>query len=579
MPDRPFSPVLLLGAGTGEATCGILYLAGYLRRGGVEAFVRLHDADETDDELTRSLEALVARVRPRLVGISLKWFHHVHRALVMARTFRKIDPTIRIVLGGNTASHWWKELLAFDCIDDIVMGDGERPLLALCRGDPVPPNTRTRAQIVPLGRPKHGYVQSADNSDDAFYSHFDEIFLSQQDRHAFSGWVAPGRGCSENCLYCGGSSGNQRAEFGRATTFVRPVASVQRDHRAIAPHTWQMRYDFPGSSAEYLRSTWDGVDLSRHACTYFMWGVPKPDIVDALAETFERVFVVNDIGCFSESQRAELRRRGMLKPCATNGQLDELIARSRRHANVELEVSGIAGLPFASPATLEEELRLVEKVIGLNCVAGFQRLEAQPGALVTEHPARFDMETPARTFQEFLSYFEQREPGDNSVPMLRFRDQALEDAVQRTYERSAALAEEHRATRKRIRVSDRTRLRNTAPSTRRYPLGDWLGSHRVPAKLAGEEVTVVRAVDGATIVCAPSLSPRRFRDPLMNQGRDAQTLLSGLASFDQPTTVGQALTRLTSGREIVPSEAREAIELLVEGRFLQLDASEAWKES
>jgi hypothetical protein len=562
--NRVFSPVLLLGAGTGEATCGILYLAGYLRRGGIEAFVRLHDADETDEALTRSLEALVARVRPRLVGISLKWFHHVHRALVMARALRKIDPTIRIVLGGNTASHWWKELLAFDCIDDIIMGDGERPLLALCRGDSAPPNCRNRAQAVPLGRPKHGYVQSADNSDDAFYSHFDEIFLSQQDRSAFSGWVAPGRGCSENCLYCGGSSGNQRAEFGRGTTFVRPVPSVQRDHAAIAPHTWQMRYDFPGSTAEYLRSTWEGVDLSRHACTYFMWGVPNPAIVDALAGAFERVFVVNDIGCFSESQRTELRRRGMLKPCATNAQLDELIERSRRHSNVELEVSGIAGLPFASPATLAEELRLVEKVIGLNCVAGFQRLEAQPGALATEHPARFDMETPARTFSEFVTWFEKREPGDNSVPMLRFRDDALEDAVQRTYERAAELAEEHRATRKAIRLTDRTRLKNTAPSLRRYPLGDWLGSHRVPAKLAGEEVTVVRAVDGATIVCAPTLTPRRFREPRMNLGRGAQTLLSGLASFDQPTTVGQALTRLISETKLVPSEAREAIELLVE---------------
>jgi hypothetical protein len=566
---RAYSPVLLLGAGTGEATCGILYLAGYLRRGGIEAFVRLHDADETDEALTSSLEALVARVRPRLVGISLKWFHHVHRALVMARALKEIDPTIRIVLGGNTASHWWKELLAYDCIDDVIMGDGERPLLALCQGEGAPPNCRSRAQVVSLGRPSHGYVQSAENSDDAYYSHFDEIFLSQQDKYAFSGWVAPGRGCSENCLYCGGSSGNQRAEFGRGTTFLRPVPSVQRDHSAIAPHTWQMRYDFPGSSAEYLQRTWAGVDLSRHACTYFMWGVPNPDIVDALAGAFERVFVVNDIGCFSESQRTELRRRGMLKPCATNAQLDELIDRSQRHANVELEVSGIAGLPFASAATLDEELRLVEKVIARNCVAGFQRLEAQPGALATEHPARFEMETSARTFDEFLEYFEQREPGDNSVPMLRFRDVALEEAVQRTYEQSNELAMEHRATRKSFPLNDRTRLKNVAPSIRRYPLGDWLGSHRVPPKVAQEEVTVVRAMDGATIVCAPSLSPRRFQDPMMNQGQEAQTLLSGLAAFEHPTTVAQAVTQLTAERKVSRTDAKEAIELLVEGRFLQ----------
>ena len=213
---RPQSPVLLLGAGTGEATCGILYLASYLRRGGIEAFVRLYDRDETEDEVARSLEALVARVRPRLVGISLKWFHHVHRALLLARELRRIDPTIRIVVGGNTASHWWKELAAFDCIDHVVLGDGEQPLLAICQGDPAPPNCITRAADGSPRRLPLAYVQAATNTEEVYYSNFDDIFLSQQDRDAFSGWVAPGKGCAENCLYCGGSSRNQREVFGRA---------------------------------------------------------------------------------------------------------------------------------------------------------------------------------------------------------------------------------------------------------------------------------------------------------------------------------------------------------------------------
>src|SRR4051794_31221630 len=140
----PLSPVLLLGAGTGEATCGILYLASYLRRAGIEAFVRLYDGDESEEDVRRSLEALVSRVRPRLVGISLKWFHHVHRALLLAETLREINPEMRIVVGGNTASYFWKELHAYDSIDHLVLGDGELPLLELCQGNPSPPNCVTR---------------------------------------------------------------------------------------------------------------------------------------------------------------------------------------------------------------------------------------------------------------------------------------------------------------------------------------------------------------------------------------------------------------------------------------------------
>ena len=566
---RVLSPVLLLGAGTGEATCGILYLAGYLRRSGIEAFVRLYDGDQTEDEVTRSLEALVARVRPRLVGISLKWFHHIHRALLLARTLREIDPNIRIVVGGNTASYWWRELRSFDCIDHIVLGDGELPLLALCQGDPSPPNCVTRD---PDGTPRRlplAYVQGATNSEDIYYSHFNDIFLSQQDRHAFSGWVAPGKGCGENCLYCGGARGNQKAAFGRAKPFLRSEESVRRDHQEIAHRTWQFRYDFSGSSAEFLQGTWAGVDLSRHSCMYFLWGVARVELIDALAQTFEHVHMVLDIGCFSEQQRHEQMRRGLLKPCASDQQLLEIIDSCRRHKNLDIEVSGIAGLPFASAATLKEEVRLVERVMSLDCGVGYQRLEAQPGALVTEHPARFDMETEARTFTEFLEYFERREPGEVTVPMLRFRDTALEAAVQRTSEHVEALEWKHSEAKRRVAINGRTRLRNTAPSTLRFKLGDWLGHHRVPAKVAQEQVTVVRSVDGTGLVCAPSVSPRRFTDPTLDQGEDGQILLTTLAAFERPTTVSSAVAQLGAKAKLDPHSAREVIDHLVDGRFLQ----------
>src|SRR5689334_22020205 len=93
---RVLSPVLLVGAGNGEATCGILYLAGYLRRHGIEAYVRLFDSDESEEEIRASMALLVSHVRPRLVGISLKWFHHVARARLVARAVREGDPEIRI---------------------------------------------------------------------------------------------------------------------------------------------------------------------------------------------------------------------------------------------------------------------------------------------------------------------------------------------------------------------------------------------------------------------------------------------------------------------------------------------------
>lgn len=569
MTRRTLSPVLLVGAGTGEATCGILYLASHLRRNGIEAFVRLYDGDETQADTVRSLEALVAHVRPKLVGISLKWFHHVARAWLIAKTLRALDPDIRIVLGGNTATYFCRELLGWDCVDNVIVGDGELPLLSLCRNMKGAPNVVSRETLSARASPPLSYVQGSKGSDDVYYSHFDDIFLSQLDRHSFSGWVAPGKGCGENCLYCGGTRGMQKGTFGRAIPFLRSVESVQKDHAEIAPRTWQMRYDFAGSTAAFLKDAWGPVDLSKHSCTYFLWGVPPPELAQVLSQSFARVHMVLDIGCFSQEQRLEQMERGLLKPCPTNEELDRVIEASQAHPNLKLEISGIAGLPFANERTLKEERRLVKHVLGLGCAVGYQRLEAQPGALVTEHPERFSMRTEAKTFAEFFDYFAGVPEGDVSVPMVRYLDDALESAVQETSDEVDAWVWEAAAKANHVSYGERTRLVNATAATQTYSLGEWLGSHRAPARIANETATVIRAVDGAGVTCAPTVDPKVFSDASLELGERGRAILAVLDAFATPTPLGAGLKALSSKRTLDAEAAREVVDALVSGRFLQ----------
>ena len=120
-----------------------------------------------------------------------------------------------------------------------------------------------------------------------------------------------------------------------------------------------------------------------------------------------------------------------------------------------------------------------------------------------------------------------------------------------------------------MRAHGCTRLVNTAPSTRQFNLGEWLGAHRVPAKVAQEQVTVVRSVEGFTLACAPSLSPRRFSEPTLEQGEAGKVLLATLATFAHPRTVSSAVAELGAKAKLAPPLAREVVEHLVEGRFLQ----------
>jgi B12 binding domain len=557
------APVLLLGAGLGEATCGILYVASYLRRHGIEVFVQLTDHYESEDALRKNLEQLVASIRPRIVGISLKWFHHVFRAKQMAEMLREIDPTIQIVLGGNSASFWRQQLLEWPCIDDIVLGDGEVPFLNLCRGETAAPNvvSRTSKDL----NSALGYVQSA-KSDEIHYSHFADIFLSQFDRHSFSGWVAPGKGCGENCLYCSGTRGLQKATFGRAKPFLRPVKSVQLDHREIAPVTWQLRYDFAGSTAQFLTDTWSGIDFSKHSTTYFLWGVPPVELAETLSRTFLRAHMVLDIGCFSESQRLEQMRRGVLKPCPTDEELFQVIENCQRFSNLQLEISGIAGLPYANGLSLKQERTLVQRVLLSGCSIGYQRLEAQPGALVTEHPERFDMVSEATSFDQFLKYFEQRDEGEVTVPMIRFANEDFERAVQETSDEIDDMvwsASEKKLTRD---IDEHTMLQQAPVSRAEFRLGEWFGGHRVPNALVSEPVTVLRAPDGHGLTCAPTLKASHFLDDSLHSGREAEVLLKVFGAFEKRTSVKTALRAL---KKIDATSGFEVVDLLVRGGFLQ----------
>jgi hypothetical protein len=311
------------------------------------------------------------------------------------------------------------------------------------------------------------------------------------------------------------------------------------------------------------------VDLKRHATTYFLWGVPPKELVATLSKAFGRVFMVLDIGCFSQTQRKELLGRGLLKPCPTDPELMDVIADCRRYANVELEVSGIAGLPFASFETLAEERRLVKRVLSLGCVVGTQRLECQAGALVTEHPGRFGMRSEARTFSEFLDAFSRRPlSGDGTVPMVRFLDEALEAAVEDTCLELQHEAQAHHDAAKAVTLTGRTRLQDTSAARKEVALGDWLGRYRVPARFAKEPVTVVRSVDGVGLSLVPGVEPRRFTHAALQQGDEAAALLAGLAAFQRPTTVDAAVGQLQAKVGLDADSASDLVEHLALGRFL-----------
>lgn len=110
---------------------GLLYIAGTLLKNGIS--VRLVDGCVEGKE---AIEKTIVEFRPHIVGIT-SLTPGRKRALEVARLVRDADNSILIVMGGAHPTIMYRQILEeYDCVDLVVLGEGERSFLEIVTGAP-----------------------------------------------------------------------------------------------------------------------------------------------------------------------------------------------------------------------------------------------------------------------------------------------------------------------------------------------------------------------------------------------------------------------------------------------------------
>jgi radical SAM superfamily enzyme YgiQ (UPF0313 family) len=114
---------------------GLLALSAWLQRhgfavAGIHAPLALHAGSNADD-VCREIVAL----DPLLIAIGLNWVHFSQGAIELAGKLREKLPSCPIVLGGQHATLFASEIASqhADCVDGVIRGEAEIPLLELSR--------------------------------------------------------------------------------------------------------------------------------------------------------------------------------------------------------------------------------------------------------------------------------------------------------------------------------------------------------------------------------------------------------------------------------------------------------------
>lgn len=206
---------------------GLAYLAAVLEREGIE--VKIIDSlaltwsnpkikgkkekQKVYSPGTKYFRSLINRFKPEVIGISIVCAVMEKHAFKIAHLVKKIDPKIKVVVGGGHATAAPQRMLEQKAIDFVVIGEGEENFPKLLKNI----NSLSKTQIDGLGykkeksiiiNPKTQFVKDLDQLPFPAWHllPMDSYFAANSGGFFRKGspflTMITSRGCPNRCIYC-----------------------------------------------------------------------------------------------------------------------------------------------------------------------------------------------------------------------------------------------------------------------------------------------------------------------------------------------------------------------------------------
>jgi len=413
---------------------GFTTMAEYLERHGLRTRIinlavrMLHDAKFDVENAIRKMDSAA-------FGIDLHWMPHAHGSIEIARIVKRLHPNKPVIFGGFSSTYYHKELILYPCVDFVMRGDStEKPMLQWMRylttgGNPHPSPHSVEAlelEKVPnlVWKDSEGGVHvnpitySPDNLDGIMldYSGVLKSVVRYRDLAStlpFKAWrrypitaALTVRGCSYNCLTCGGGCGAFKKLHNRNAPAFRDPEDLANDIRRIGSYSNGPIFilgDIRQPGDEYAYRFLNAIS-----------GYKKPlffELFDAAPrEFFQRVAkaIPNFVVEISMESHDEKVRRAFGRPYS-NAAIEKSLDDALDAGCQRLDLFFMTGLKEQTPEsvmeTVEYSRRMLERYSkgGENRVIPFISPMApflDPGSRAFEEPEKHGYTLFARTLEE-----------------------------------------------------------------------------------------------------------------------------------------------------------------------------------
>ncbi|MCL2402659.1 MAG: TIGR04190 family B12-binding domain/radical SAM domain protein [Coriobacteriia bacterium] len=199
------------------------------------------------------VERFISRLNAKAFGLALHWMPHSHGTIEIARLLKKYHPDVPVIFGGLSSSVFHEDLITnYPCIDYVFRGDSTeepvRRLMEAIKGSNGKPSNETLASIPNLTwRDKSGdmvvnelsFVPPDFNAPSLDFSFNMKSVIRDRDLFGvvpYKQWINYPmaaticcRGCTHNCVTCGGSQASYQKHYNRRRVAYRDPELIARD--------------------------------------------------------------------------------------------------------------------------------------------------------------------------------------------------------------------------------------------------------------------------------------------------------------------------------------------------------------
>lgn len=414
---------------------GLIGLADFLRKNGRDSTI-VHLGVERQKYGELHLEKIIEKYQSDIVGLDLHWHFQSFDVIEVARTIKLKNADTAILLGGFTASIFAEEIIRdYDCVDFVIRGDGELPLLKLIdqyqseKQYHLVPNLTYRSKGKVVTNPT-SFVADSSLIDSICYTDFTlmkdyDLFvdsfsrylnisdLSEQTQRFFLGrdrgyQVYIGRGCIHGCSFCGGSKESHETICSRRAPVLRSVeqilASIQ-DLENFGFNGVCLALDsVPRANADdYYVAIFNGIrdralSLNIEVELYYL---PSLRFLQAFRELPGKDSFLT-ISPHSPNER--LRKKNSLYRYS-NVELEHSLDMMD-HARVNCLLCFTCGLPFETLMDLKEMSDYQRSVRRRykRVRSKTSMIEIEPGSAMSKYPDRYGIHPLRITFEDYYKY-------------------------------------------------------------------------------------------------------------------------------------------------------------------------------